>query len=38
MQKNILFRNKAILVFIIFAFGYFLSCLHRVKKKFKYEI
>ena len=29
MQKNILLRNKAILVFIIFAFGYFLSCLLR---------
>ena len=29
MEKNILSKNKAISVFLAFAFGYFLSCLLR---------
>ena len=29
MEKNILPKNKAIIIFLVFAFGYFLSCLLR---------
>jgi predicted MFS family arabinose efflux permease len=29
MEKNILPNNKAIIIFLVFAFGYFLSCLLR---------
>ena len=29
MEKNILPTNKAIIIFLVFAFGYFLSCLLR---------